>query len=505
MGDTALNWETFLPALALSYNTSYHSTIATTPFEMLFGEKARLPSFPSEDIQKVHYGETTAAERFNMLQRLRKIAHDNATTNGQKTKEQYYKKAMPHSFQISDKVLISNDFDTTKNPKLVPNWKGPGEIIDINDTNAKIKFKNKIKVLNVAKLKHFYKNIEKSVDKESDARQFNQNFNQPNEKALTDFSDIFNKVQSEGPITRAKAKLIRYKDAAQLALILLKSETDTIESLCDPSDNCGRCESEETYLSESKTLPFQWHQLKLAENHCKQWQLKLIKREAEKINSTEERCHSNVPERFCEPLMKVAYKLLSRDEATFEELTPSEQKLWNSFETDQIYRLLTGEPDTVPEFRFNWYTINTADGYFSDQLQPKPDIKAKAPVPKVPTRTPTPPPAPSATVKPPRASTSARATLPSLSTSSAQLSKPSTTLSSPTASTSSAIPKTKTSSSTDTAPGSSTDTVPSQSPLPPPQPTTATPKSAKGSGRRLRVHPDVNYRDLHLGQNLLLG
>jgi len=52
--DTALNWETFLPALALSYNTSYHSTIATTPFELQFGEKARLPSFPNKDIQKVH-------------------------------------------------------------------------------------------------------------------------------------------------------------------------------------------------------------------------------------------------------------------------------------------------------------------------------------------------------------------------------------------------------------------------------------------------------------------
>jgi hypothetical protein len=230
----------------------------------------------------------------------------------------------------------------------VPNWKGPGKIIDVNDTNTKIKFKNKIKVLNVAKLKHFYENVEKSVDKEDDARQFNWKFNQPNEKALTDFSDIFNKVQSEGPITRAKAKLIKYKDAAQLALILLKSETDTINSLCDPRDNCGRCESEETYQAESKTLPFQWCQLKLAENCCKQWQLKLMRKEAEKINSTEERCHSNVPERFREPLMKVAYKLLSRDEATFEELTPSEQKLWNSFETDQIYQLLTGEPDTVP-------------------------------------------------------------------------------------------------------------------------------------------------------------
>ncbi len=145
--------------------------------------------------------------------------------------------------------------------------------------------------------------------------------------------------------------------------MLLKSETDTSNSLCDPSDHCGRCESEETYLAESKTLLFQWRQLKLAENCCKQWRLKLMKREAEKINSTREKCHSNMPEHFREPLMKMAYKLLSRDEATFEELTTYEQKLWNSFETDQIYQLLTGESDTVPEFRFSWYTVDTTDGY----------------------------------------------------------------------------------------------------------------------------------------------
>jgi hypothetical protein len=38
--DTALNWETFLPALLLSYNTSYHLTIATTPF---FQRKSTAP------------------------------------------------------------------------------------------------------------------------------------------------------------------------------------------------------------------------------------------------------------------------------------------------------------------------------------------------------------------------------------------------------------------------------------------------------------------------------
>ncbi len=99
---------------------------------------------------------------------------------------------------------ISNEFDTTKNPKLVPNWKGPGEIIDINDTNAKIKFKNKIKVLNVAKLKHFYENVKKSVEKDSE--QFNQKFNQEFNQPLPDFKDIFNKEHAEGPITRARAK-----------------------------------------------------------------------------------------------------------------------------------------------------------------------------------------------------------------------------------------------------------------------------------------------------------
>jgi len=130
-------------------------------------------------------------------------------TNSQKTKEQYDKHALPHTFRIGDKVLIANDFDTTKNPKLVPNWKGPAEIIDINNTNAKVKLKNKIKVLNVAKLKHFFENIEKSEDEESDASKL---FNQKSTHIPEEFKDIFNQAHSRGPITRAQAKLIKYKD-----------------------------------------------------------------------------------------------------------------------------------------------------------------------------------------------------------------------------------------------------------------------------------------------------
>jgi hypothetical protein len=54
----------------LSYNTCYHLAIVTTLFEVLFGEKVRLPSFPKENIQKIDYGKTSVAERFNLVQNM---------------------------------------------------------------------------------------------------------------------------------------------------------------------------------------------------------------------------------------------------------------------------------------------------------------------------------------------------------------------------------------------------------------------------------------------------
>jgi hypothetical protein len=224
--DTTLNWETFLPALAISYNTSYHSTIASIPFELLFGEKARLPSFPNEDIQKIHYGETTAAKHFNLLQKLRQKAHQFATENGEKTKIFF------------DKVLITNDFYMGKNPKLAPSFKGPAEIIDINDTNAKVKIGNKIKVLNVNKLKLFLEEQSSETD--------------------TELQDLnFNDCHTDGPITRACARLINYKNAAHLALLMLNKDSgedidifsNNIDSLCDGP--CASCDSKNDYFKQN--------------------------------------------------------------------------------------------------------------------------------------------------------------------------------------------------------------------------------------------------------------
>ncbi len=65
-----------------------------------------------------------------------------------------------------------------------------------------------------------------------------------------------------------------------------------------------------------------------------------------------------INESLREPLLIVANKLLGRQRLSFEQLTTSEQDLWNKFETSGIYELLTGESDTVPEFCNNWLTFS---------------------------------------------------------------------------------------------------------------------------------------------------
>ncbi len=82
-----------------------------------------------------------------MLQKIRATAHKFATEHRDKSKNNFDKSASAHNFKIGDKVLISNDFYTGKTPKLAPKFKGPGGIIDINDTNAKVKITTKLKCL----------------------------------------------------------------------------------------------------------------------------------------------------------------------------------------------------------------------------------------------------------------------------------------------------------------------------------------------------------------------
>ena len=91
----------------LSYNTSYHSTIMTTPFELLYRVKARFPSFPNLDIQNLHYGESFASERLLILKHACQLAKEHAARNSENYKDQFNKTTVPYDYTIGDLVLYS--------------------------------------------------------------------------------------------------------------------------------------------------------------------------------------------------------------------------------------------------------------------------------------------------------------------------------------------------------------------------------------------------------------
>jgi hypothetical protein len=70
--ETTLNWEWYLAPLMFCYNTSYHSTTRSTPFELTYGMKPRLSSLPIPDLQRISYGEGFVSERLQLLKRPEK-------------------------------------------------------------------------------------------------------------------------------------------------------------------------------------------------------------------------------------------------------------------------------------------------------------------------------------------------------------------------------------------------------------------------------------------------
>ena len=139
---STLYWEQYIPALMFAYNTSYHSTIMSTPFELLYGMKPRLPSFPNQNIQQLHYGESFASQRLQILQKARSIAFENIQKQGEGYKNQFDKRAIPHSYKIGDQVLYHEQTFVGRNKKLAPKWLGPATVVRVNETNIHIKCKS---------------------------------------------------------------------------------------------------------------------------------------------------------------------------------------------------------------------------------------------------------------------------------------------------------------------------------------------------------------------------
>jgi hypothetical protein len=207
-----------------AYNTSYHSTIMSTPFELLYGMKPRLPSFPNQDIQRLHYGESFASQRLQILQKARLVASQNAQKQGESYKTQFDKQTSDHSYKIGDLVLYHEQTFLGKNKKLAPKWLGPATIVKVSETNVHIKCQSgKIKLLNVSHIKKFFIPKAEHDSAEQDEFEFldtEQKPTQPNE--------VLSEPQAQRAQTRALTRLLHERHTINFVEADLRAQLSRI-------------------------------------------------------------------------------------------------------------------------------------------------------------------------------------------------------------------------------------------------------------------------------------
>lgn len=146
------DWDEWLPLAMLSYNTSVHEGTKFTPYELVFGKIARVPS--NVNTHEIADDETYQYYLFNLSMKLRNIqniAHQNLIQAKQKSKDNYDKRLNVRNFRRNDHVFLLVD-----NPKgkFSPQYTGPYLITSILDNgNVCIHVNGRQRVVHPNKLK----------------------------------------------------------------------------------------------------------------------------------------------------------------------------------------------------------------------------------------------------------------------------------------------------------------------------------------------------------------
>lgn len=145
-------WDKLVRYAAFSYNTSTHETTGYTPYELVFGKQARLPS--SEIANNMENPKTTddyLTQLMTDIYNLQELARKNIIASKIKSKRYYDRKINPQYFQIDDKVFLLCE---PKKGKLGNQYSGPYTITDIlPNGNIKLFIKRKQKIVHPNKLK----------------------------------------------------------------------------------------------------------------------------------------------------------------------------------------------------------------------------------------------------------------------------------------------------------------------------------------------------------------
>ena len=136
-----LDWESYIPSIMFCYNTSFQRKLNASPHFCLYGQNARQPAF-STNLQQRYYGQSSAADKFNILQLAKQIANEHFEDQTQIYNETFDQQMAPHSFLLNDLVCFQGQ--------------GPYKIVQFKPHNNAILQTENLKIcVNIKNLSNF--------------------------------------------------------------------------------------------------------------------------------------------------------------------------------------------------------------------------------------------------------------------------------------------------------------------------------------------------------------
>ncbi|KAH9640804.1 hypothetical protein HF086_001965 [Spodoptera exigua] len=145
------HWSKWIAYWCFAYNTSVHTETKFTPFELVFGKQANLPSNLTIHPEPIYNHESYLLELKYRLQLSQTEARENLIKSKMIRKIKYDKNCNPVVYKPNDKVLIKNE----NRNKLTSIYSGPYIVVRDISPNVEILDNGKIKLIHKNRTKLF--------------------------------------------------------------------------------------------------------------------------------------------------------------------------------------------------------------------------------------------------------------------------------------------------------------------------------------------------------------
>jgi len=151
------DWDEWVPYAMFAYNTTPHTATGYTPFELMYGHQAELPTALTKPPKPTYNYDDYAQELRERIRATTQLARERVKEEKAKAKQQYDKRTGEVNYKIGEKVLV---YDETlrrgRSKKLEALWTGPYTIIEKNsEVNYTVKKGRKTSRMHVNRLKPF--------------------------------------------------------------------------------------------------------------------------------------------------------------------------------------------------------------------------------------------------------------------------------------------------------------------------------------------------------------